>query len=62
MGDALDEAVGALLATPVSDLASVIWKLELILKTHFDKDIEKLTLADLRRLQIGAVVEGRAAQ
>jgi hypothetical protein len=60
-GDAREATIGALLNTPAPDLATVIRKLELILETHFDKDIEKLILADLRRLHGGAMGEGRAA-
>ena len=60
-GNAREEMIGALLATPALDLATVIWKLELSLETHFDKDIENLILADLRRLNGGAIGEGRAS-
>jgi hypothetical protein len=60
-GNAREETVGALLNTPAVDLATVIWKLEFILETHFDKDIEKLILADLRRLESGVTWAGRAA-
>ena len=60
-GNAREDAIGALLNTPAPDLATVIWKLEFILETHFAKDIEKLILADLTRLHGGAMGEGRAA-
>jgi len=60
-GEAREATIGALMITPAPDLATVICKLELILETHFDKDIEKLILADLRRLHGGAMGEGRAA-
>ena len=60
-GDARDATIGALLNTPAPDLATVICKLELILETHFDQDVGKLILADLKRLHGGAMGEGRAA-
>ncbi len=60
-GNAREDTIGALLNTPAPDLATVIWKLEFILETHFAKDIEKLILADLTRLHGGATGEGRAA-
>ena len=59
-GDARDATIGALLNTPAPDLATVICKLELILETHFDQDVGKLILADLKRLHGGAMGEGRA--
>lgn len=60
-GDARDATIGALMITPAPDFATVICKLELILETHFDKDVEKLLLADLKRLHDGAMGEGRVA-
>jgi hypothetical protein len=52
-------AMREVLNTRASDLAGVIWKLELVREIEWDEDIDWMILTDLKRLDVGSRKSGR---